>query len=262
MDLEAERRQARKSRTIAVVVALALHVVFVFSIPEVRDSIEIALVAEGLIEEEQPEEEETPEPPPPPPPEPEPEPQRRTERVTPPETPPPTPETPPPPPPPEPYDFTDTVAVESNSGSSDVLPSTPPGATSRGQVGGQAGGTEGGTVGGTVGGTGTGPLTGANLSRRPGQPAGLTNAALQRNYPLGARRTSTSGRVVMRITVGPDGRLRSATTVRETPPGLGFAAACRDTLFQHDTGWTPGLDVRGVPGLAATTFSCTFDIAQ
>lgn len=258
MDLEAERARERRSKSIAVVVAVVLHIGFVLSIPEVRETIGIDLLAEADLVED---------PPPPPPPPPEPEPERVIERVrptvrrdTPNEAPPQQAPEPPPPAAPPPADFTD-MTLANNSGAADSVPAGEPGGVPGGVRGGTPGGQVGGQVGGTPGGTGT-QLTRANLSRPPSQPGGLNDAALQRNFPLAARRTGTPGVAIVRITLGPDGNVRSVSGRSETPAGLGFASACRQTILENGSGWQPALDMDGRPGTYTFSFRCQFDTRQ
>ncbi len=258
MDLEAERARQRKGRAIAIVLAMALHVAFVLSIPEVRDVIGIEMISDAeLVEEVKPPE---PEPETPPPPAPIDPPRVRQPRETPaapqPNEPPPVNE--PPPPAPPPLDLTG-MTIEGSS-SPDAIPAAPAGAVANGTRGGTAGGTPGGVVGGTVGGTGT-TLTAANLSRDPRPPGGLNDAALRRNYPLGARRTGTPGTATVRITVGPDGRVRAVSVGRETPAEFGFGTACKATVLEAGN-WQPALDQNGNPGTFTFPFRCTFDINQ
>ena len=257
MNLEAERARERNGRIVAIVVAFALHVVFVLSIPAVRESIGFEIESEGLVEEP---------PPPPPPPAPEPEqpavvePTReRRPRAETPDTPPPPENTPPPPPAAPPIDFGEMALSNADPNATNTVP-VAEGGDPRGVRGGQAGGVVGGSPDGVVG--GTGPLTAANLSRRPRPPSGLNDAALKRNYPLGARRTGTPGRAVVRITLGPDGNIRSVATSNESPAGQGFAAACRTTVMEHAQGWQPALDAHGQPGVYTFSFPCTFEITD
>lgn len=256
MNLEAERARQRKGRAIAIVLAMALHVVFVLSIPEVQDIIGIEMISDAdIVEEEKPPE---PQPETPPPPAPIDPPRVREPRDTPVA---PQPNEPPPveaPPPPAPPPLFEEILSNGSSDSPDAIPAPPAGAVANGTRGGTAGGTPGGVIGGTVGGTGT-VLTAANLSRNARPPDGLNDAALKRNYPLGARRTGTPGTATVRITVGADGRVRAVSVGRETPPEFGFGAACRATIMEAGN-WEPALDRNGQPGPYTFSFRCTFDI--
>ena len=244
------------------------------------DALENATVDIVAIEEPpepeptpEPEPETPPEPEPPPPPEPPPEPRVARERP-----PPPPEETPPdtPPPPPDPFDepppqeeaiadFSGETLTNDGPGWQSAVGSGAPMEAPIGQPGARVTGRRReGVERGTVGGTGEptapeGPrvVALADLSRPPG-PRGDLNALLERNYPARARQLGLEGEVVVRMHVGPNGRVSRVRVSRETPAEQGFAEACRQTVRASE--WEPPLAQGGEPVTTEIVFTCRFRI--
>jgi len=93
-----------------------------------------------------------------------------------------------------------------------------------------------------------------DLSRRPGAP-GL-DAALEKHYPLEARRSGISGKAVLRVRILPNGRVGKVQQVEETRSG--FADACEKAV--RSAAWEPPLDREGAPVATEITYTCRFEI--
>jgi TonB family protein len=94
----------------------------------------------------------------------------------------------------------------------------------------------------------------AQLSRKPVPPA--LAAALERNYPSGARRQGKSGEAKVRALIDALGRVASVTIHFESAPE--FGAACKKTLLQSQ--WTAPLGQLGKPTATFVTYRCTFRV--
>jgi TonB family protein len=93
-----------------------------------------------------------------------------------------------------------------------------------------------------------------SLGRAPHAP-GL-DAALEREYPVAARRTGVSGRAVLRVEILPDGRIG---VVRRTSESFaGFGEACERTV--RSARWEPPIDREGHPVATEITYTCRFEI--
>lgn len=96
------------------------------------------------------------------------------------------------------------------------------------------------------------PVPLARLSRKPAPPP--LAAALERNYPLDARRQGKSGEAKVRARIEPSGRVAAAELSFETSPG--FGNACRTTLLASK--WSPPLDDAGKPVATWVVYRCKF----
>ncbi|MGE0787040.1 MAG: energy transducer TonB [Sandaracinaceae bacterium] len=119
-----------------------------------------------------------------------------------------------------------------------------------------------GNPNGRVGGTGTGDegptiVPVSDLSRRPGPPATRLIELLRANMPRRNRELGQDGDAVIRIRVGPDGRVVPLAIVREDHEGLG--EACRQSVRESGS-WDAPLDRNGDPVTTVTTFRCTFTL--
>jgi outer membrane biosynthesis protein TonB len=92
----------------------------------------------------------------------------------------------------------------------------------------------------------------AQLSRKPVPPPLAT--ALERHYPVAARRLGRSGEALVRARVESSGLLSEAQLKSESAPG--FGAACRQALL--NSRWTGPLDRDGRPVATYITYRCKF----
>jgi protein TonB len=92
----------------------------------------------------------------------------------------------------------------------------------------------------------------AQLSRKPVPPP--LAAALERHYPVAARRLGRSGEALVRARIEANGVLSEAQLKSETAPG--FGAACRQALLASR--WTGPLDRDGRPVATYITYRCKF----
>ncbi|HEX2872947.1 MAG TPA: energy transducer TonB [Polyangiaceae bacterium] len=92
----------------------------------------------------------------------------------------------------------------------------------------------------------------AQLSRKPVPPP-LADA-LERHYPVAARRLGRSGEALVRARIEANGVLSEAQMKSETAPG--FGAACRQALLASR--WTGPLDRDGRPVATYITYRCKF----
>lgn len=90
------------------------------------------------------------------------------------------------------------------------------------------------------------------LSRKPSPPP-LADA-LERHYPVAARRLGRSGEALLRARVEANGLLSEAQIKSETAQG--FGAACRQALL--NSRWTSPLDREGRPVSTYITYRCKF----
>lgn len=92
------------------------------------------------------------------------------------------------------------------------------------------------------------------LSRRPGAP--FLDAALERNYPVEARRAGISGQARLRIQILADGRVGKVERLSES--SAGFGDACARTV--QAARWEPPLDHDGRPVATEITYVCKFEV--
>lgn len=92
----------------------------------------------------------------------------------------------------------------------------------------------------------------ADLSRPPVPPA--LDQALERNYPVEARRLGQSGKAVVRARISAQGSARELVVVSES--GAGFGEACKQTLA--GSRWTAPLDREGNPVATVIQYTCRF----
>lgn len=92
----------------------------------------------------------------------------------------------------------------------------------------------------------------AQLSRKPSPPP-LADA-LERHYPVAARRLGRSGEALVRARIEANGLLSEAQLKSETAQG--FGAACRQALLASR--WTAPLDRDGRPVATYITYRCKF----
>jgi outer membrane biosynthesis protein TonB len=92
----------------------------------------------------------------------------------------------------------------------------------------------------------------AQLSRKPVPPP-LADA-LERHYPVAARRLGRSGEALVRARIESNGLLSEAQLKSETAQG--FGAACRQALLASR--WTGPLDRDGRPVATYITYRCKF----
>ena len=92
----------------------------------------------------------------------------------------------------------------------------------------------------------------AQLSRKPSPPP--LAEALERHYPVAARRLGRSGEALVRARVESNGLLSEALIKSETAQG--FGAACRQALLESR--WTGPLDRAGRPVATYITYRCKF----
>lgn len=246
--------ESRSSVTIALVIALVLHVVAVAAVPEFREAVaEVVGSTADFIDV-------APEPPPPPPPAAEPPPQ--VERAAP-RTP--TEAAPPAPPqqtttvpPPEVITALDNTNLGNWQVQQGTGPATQPirsGVLSTTNTDGAANGVVDGGVPG-----GTGLVADADLSVRASAPPGL-DALLERYYPADARQQAVEGRAMVAIEVRADGSTGRVRPLRESVPDFGFAQACVRTVREGGH-WTPGRDRQGNAVASVLRFSCEFSVRR
>jgi len=113
-----------------------------------------------------------------------------------------------------------------------------------------------GTDDGVEGGGGTPEVPPPDLSRRPSPPS--LSAALQRNFPPGARRRGIAGIAVVSLRVRPTGEVDEVRVQRESVSGQGFGQACVTTV--RASRWTPALNHQGNPTAARVRFHCEFRV--
>lgn len=94
----------------------------------------------------------------------------------------------------------------------------------------------------------------ASLARPPRAPA--LDAALERNYPVDARRAGIAGKATLRVRILPDGRVSSVEHVSESYAG--FADACARTV--RAARWEPPIDGEGRPVATEITYVCRFEV--
>lgn len=92
----------------------------------------------------------------------------------------------------------------------------------------------------------------AQLSRKPSPPP-LADA-LERHYPVAARRLGRSGEALVRARIESSGLLSEAQIKSESAQG--FGAACRQALLASR--WTGPLDRDGRPVATYITYRCKF----
>ena len=92
----------------------------------------------------------------------------------------------------------------------------------------------------------------AQLSRKPSPPP--LAEALERHYPVAARRLGRSGEAAVRARIEANGLLSEAQLKSETAEG--FGAACRQALM--NSRWTGPLDRDGRPVATYITYRCKF----
>ena len=92
------------------------------------------------------------------------------------------------------------------------------------------------------------------LRRRPLSTNGFGVTAA--DYPIDALREHERGRVVMRLTVSPDGRATACAPVASSHDPRFDEAACRAALSRAR--FTPALDASGQPVAAQIVTSVTF----
>jgi periplasmic protein TonB len=115
-------------------------------------------------------------------------------------------------------------------------------------------------IGGTPGSTGTGPVVveGPDLSEAA-HGGSIDSDSLSNFYPSEARDQQISGvRVVVRVTVEPDGRVSAARSV--TDPGNGFGRAAERLLLSGAVEFTPGKDRNGRPTRQTITYPVRFEL--
>jgi len=95
----------------------------------------------------------------------------------------------------------------------------------------------------------------ASLARRPRAPSGL-DLALERNYPLEARRSGISGTAVLRVKILPSGSVGDIRVVSESHGG--FGQACERTV--RGSSWEPPIDKDGTPVATEITYTCRFEV--
>ncbi len=94
----------------------------------------------------------------------------------------------------------------------------------------------------------------SDLSRRPRAPS--FDSALERNYPVPARRAGVSGQAVLRLRILPDGRVGRVEPVSESFEG--FARACEATV--RSAPWAPPIDREGAAVATEITYTCVFEV--
>jgi TonB family protein len=94
----------------------------------------------------------------------------------------------------------------------------------------------------------------SDLSSPPRAPE--LSDALATAYPQAARAKGATGKAVVRARIMPDGQVRELALLSET--GVGFGAACRDTL--RGSRWSPPLDRGGQPVSTFISYTCRFDV--
>ena len=92
----------------------------------------------------------------------------------------------------------------------------------------------------------------AQLSRKPSPPP--LAEALERHYPVAARRLGRSGEALVRARIESNGWLSEAQVKSESAEG--FGAACRQALV--NSRWTGPLDRDGRPVATYITYRCKF----
>ncbi|MEO0324852.1 MAG: TonB family protein [Myxococcota bacterium] len=280
--MAADRREARTQRMLvgAIAISLFLHLVGLPTALSVAEAMGWMAPPSDLARETtlafelqpipEPEPEREPEPEPeidePEPevvePEPEPEPVRPPPRPQRESAPAPPPEPEEPPPPPEPVDFSG-VTLTGEGGGFAVYGGNgqdregPMGRAATAPPPGREGGVEGGTG---SGGEGSGPpvVRVSDLSTRPRVPANI-DQLLERYYPREAKSQGLSGQARMLMTLGPDGRVRSARLRSESPAGAGFGRACRRMLLAAPS-FGEMRDRRGRPVSVRESFTCQFEV--
>ena len=110
-----------------------------------------------------------------------------------------------------------------------------------------------GVAGGIPGGTGNAPIPPRDLSRRPQLKSG---EARKPQYPHEARKLGIEGRVILRVFIDKNGRVKSVRIVKDPGSGLGHAA--KATMLRER--WTPPLDKKGRPVPTVITWAYTFDL--
>ena len=91
-----------------------------------------------------------------------------------------------------------------------------------------------------------------DLSERPRPPS--LDGALRALYPDEARRRSISGSASLRVRIGIDGRVLSASVMDESFPG--FGTACRKAVL--GSRWSPPLDRDGRAVQTEVRYTCRF----
>lgn len=93
-----------------------------------------------------------------------------------------------------------------------------------------------------------------DLSRRPRPPS--FDSALERNYPLEARRAGVSGQAILRLRILADGRVGRVEPISESFQG--FARACEATV--RSAPWGPPIDREGAAVATEITYTCVFEV--
>jgi TonB family protein len=96
----------------------------------------------------------------------------------------------------------------------------------------------------------------SQLSKTPVPPP-LANA-LERNFPLEARRQGKAGEAKVRARIDPSGRVGLARVTFESSDG--FGSACQKTLLESR--WTPPLDRKGKAVATWVTYRCKFRVDE
>jgi protein TonB len=94
----------------------------------------------------------------------------------------------------------------------------------------------------------------SDLARAPRAPA--LDAALERNYPIDARRAGVSGNAVLRVQILADGRIGTVERLSETFHG--FGESCERTV--RSARWEAPTDREGVPVITRITYTCRFEV--